>query len=216
VIRAERTHVVFGVEARAWRRAVGPAAWVVLEELVALALADANGRWCASTSIRGLAAELGLGRDSVDAALRRLRLAGVVTFAAPRRPADGRFGAGRYLVAGELQAALTGAPQHVLRTAERSVRPAAVAVEQLGFTFDDGPIADAEGQAGSLTMVALDGDVEHRDDVAGGGGGVSPGMEASTGGVGGRRHELASSMPPVAGDVRGDVTGVPSRDGGKC
>ena len=106
MIPPERAPVVVGTEARMWRRATGPTAWVVLEELVAIAAADANGCWCASTSIRGLAAELGLGRDSVDAALLRLRRAGLVAFAAPRRPADGRFGPGAYVVSDEIVAGL--------------------------------------------------------------------------------------------------------------
>jgi hypothetical protein len=219
VIPAERTPVVVGMAARAWRRAVGPTAWVVLEELVAIAQPDANGRWGASTSIRALAAELGLGRDSVDAALRRLRLAGVVTSTAPRQPADGRFGAGRYVVSSDLQASLTGAPQPDLRPVERSVRraTAAIAVEQLGLTFDDESIEDAEGRAGRLAVDTLDRDGERTDDVAGGGdGGMSPALDASTGGVGRRRHELASSMPVVAGDVGGDITGVSFRDGDRC
>jgi hypothetical protein len=206
VIPAERTPVVVGAEARAWRRAVGPTAWVVLEEFVAIAQPDANGRWCAATSIRGLAAELGLGRDAVDAALRRLRLAAVVTFAPPRRPADGRFGAGSYVVSGEIRAALTDAPQPALRAVGRPVRRAVVAMEQLGLTFGDVSIEDTGAQGGRLAIDALGGDAEHREDGAGGGDAV--GEELGGGGEGrGCRHELASTMRAGPGDVGGDVGG---------
>jgi hypothetical protein len=189
---------------------------VVLEELVSIARPDVNGGWCALTSIRVLAAELGLGRDAVDAALRRLRLAGVVTFAAPRRPADGRFGAGNYVVSGEIHSVLTGAPQPAVRSVERSARRTAVATEQLGLNFGDESIGVEERDVRSFAVAALDGDAESRDDAAGGGGAVSPALKSATGGVGGRGHELASSMPAVAGDVGGDITGVSVRDGGGC
>jgi hypothetical protein len=210
-----------GTEARKWRRAAGPTAWVVLEELVAIAAADANGRWSASTSIRGLAAELGLGRDSVDAALRRLRLTGLVAFAAPRRPADGRFGSGGYVVSDEIVAGLRGAPPSSVRIFELSARRAGVAMmhEQLGLTFDDVTIRrdDAEARPRSSPREPPDADAVDIEDVVGACQlAVSPAVEALSGGLGEGRHELASSMPAVAGDVRGDVTGVSVRDGEEC
>ncbi len=80
-----------GVEWRAWRRRLGPVAWVVLEELCDHAAGDGEAR----VSARSLAGVLGLDKDTVARALRRLTEAGLVVAGSQRRD-GGRFGAGRY------------------------------------------------------------------------------------------------------------------------
>lgn len=76
-------------DARRLRRQLGLTAWVALEELVAhshgpieCCLADA--------SVRGLATELGLSKDTIARALRRLGNVGIAV-AEQRRTAAGTF-----------------------------------------------------------------------------------------------------------------------------
>ncbi len=61
------------------RARLGPTAWVVLEEL--LLRADPAGQ--VGEGVRGLAAGLGLDKDTVARGLRRLRAAGLVTVVVP-------------------------------------------------------------------------------------------------------------------------------------
>lgn len=60
------------------RRDLGPVAWVVAEALVSRAAPDAQGSLVATTGIRSLANDLGLDKDTVARALRRLKVAGLV------------------------------------------------------------------------------------------------------------------------------------------
>lgn len=90
--------LVLTAESRSLRRALGPTAWVVLEELTTCGTLDpADGTVVAATTLRDLADALGLGRDAVASALKALALAGWVR-SETARGAGGRFGAGRYLV----------------------------------------------------------------------------------------------------------------------
>jgi len=76
------------------RRELGPTAWVVLEEMLLCSTGDAD--WCTATvTIRGLGASLGLAKDTIARALRRLHAAGIVT-AMPARTPAGTFAAGAY------------------------------------------------------------------------------------------------------------------------
>jgi len=97
--------LVLGPEARALGRMVGPTAWVVLEELLAIADQD-DGRFVVTATVRSLAAGLAMGRDAVAAGLAQLRREGVVAFEAPRSGVGGRFGGGRYAVAVSVVAGL--------------------------------------------------------------------------------------------------------------
>lgn len=82
---------------RPLRRALDPAAWVVFEELVLGAEARSDGAQVAATSVRHLARELGLGKDTVARALGRLIGASLVV-RERARGAGGTFAAVRYVV----------------------------------------------------------------------------------------------------------------------
>lgn len=79
------------------RAAVGPVAWVVLEELVAMG--QITGSTIQSTTtVRQLGNDLRLSKDTVAAALRRLIEDGLVERVDERHDASGRFGGSTYLV----------------------------------------------------------------------------------------------------------------------
>jgi hypothetical protein len=90
--------IVVTAAGRRVRRMVGPTAWVVLECLVADACTDEGGVVALASSVRGLAVELGLGRDAVASAVEALAVAGLVRVETSRS-SSGRFGASRYVVA---------------------------------------------------------------------------------------------------------------------
>ena len=85
--------VVIDAASREMRRRLGPASWMVLEELM-LAATPEGDRWQASASVRVLAERTGLSKDTVARAVVRLRRAGLVT---PRQARTaGLFAAGVY------------------------------------------------------------------------------------------------------------------------
>lgn len=86
------TAVVVGADAGEVRRAVGATAWCVLEAVVA-----ASHDGIAGVSIRSLAAELAVSKNTAQRAMAALRTAGLVEPVGSRR-ADGRFAAGAYRV----------------------------------------------------------------------------------------------------------------------
>ena len=89
--------VVVGAAASELRRALGPTAWMVLEELL-LGSTGPVDACVASVSVRALAASLGLAKDTAGRAIRRLRDAGLVTVTQQRTVA-GIFDTGTYLIA---------------------------------------------------------------------------------------------------------------------
>ena len=89
--------VVVGAAASELRRALGPTSWMVMEELLMRSTGPADA-CIASVSVRTLAASLGLAKDTVCRAIRRLRDAGLVTVAQLRTVA-GIFDTGTYLIA---------------------------------------------------------------------------------------------------------------------
>ena len=83
----------------ALRREVGPAAWVVLEELLTGATVDGATRCAVSrTTVRGLAKETALSKDTVSRSLQRLRAAKVVRIEREQHDDSGRFVSVRYMV----------------------------------------------------------------------------------------------------------------------
>ena len=89
--------VVVGAAASELRRALGPTSWMVMEELLMRSTGPADA-CIASVSVRGLAASLGLAKDTVGRATGRLRDAGLVDVAQQRTVA-GVFDTGTYLIA---------------------------------------------------------------------------------------------------------------------
>jgi hypothetical protein len=96
VVGAERS-LVIDESCGPLRRAVGPVAWSVLEELVLVGDFD-DGAFVANVSLRTLARRLALSKDTINRAMLRLRAAGLVTCGGARHDDTGRFAAGSYRV----------------------------------------------------------------------------------------------------------------------
>ncbi|CAN5819749.1 hypothetical protein BH18ACT2_BH18ACT2_05770 [soil metagenome] len=77
------------------RRLIVPTAWCVLEVLVAADSATPHG--CVETSVRSIAAELGVSKNTATRALTVLRRAGLLRTERQQRD-GGRFGTGRYVL----------------------------------------------------------------------------------------------------------------------
>jgi DNA-binding transcriptional ArsR family regulator len=95
--RAEPYAKVFP-SSRAVKRAVGPTAWVILEDIALDATLDGEGRLVAETNVRRLAANLSLSPNTVTKHLGRLREHGFVLHEEGRGEADGRFEVSRYVL----------------------------------------------------------------------------------------------------------------------
>ncbi len=116
--------VVVGAAASELRRALGPTSWMVLEELLLRSTGPAEA-CVAQVSVRALAASLGLSKDTVGRAIRRLRYAGLVTVA-QQRTDGGVFDAGIYRIA---------VPDCITVTAPtRSCRPPSARVDHHRFS----------------------------------------------------------------------------------
>jgi DNA-binding transcriptional MocR family regulator len=92
---ARRT-IVLGPAAHELRRHVGPTAWVVLEEMLQRST-PSGAHVVAEVSIRSLGSSLGLAKDTVARAVRRLRELGAIESHQVRTSA-GVFDAGSYRV----------------------------------------------------------------------------------------------------------------------
>ena len=92
-----RRHVVIGAGSIELRRQLGPTAWVAFEELL-LASTGPRADCVATVSVRALAGELGLAKDTVARAMVRLHRAGLVVARRSRTDA-GTFATGSYVLA---------------------------------------------------------------------------------------------------------------------
>ncbi len=88
--------LVIGAASLELRRALGPSAWLVFEEML-LRSTTQRGERIAHVSVRSLAVALGVAKDTVARALNRLRDAGLVTPAQPKNE-RGLFEAGSYVI----------------------------------------------------------------------------------------------------------------------
>lgn len=86
--------LTLGRHAPELRRALGPIAWVVLEHLGGTA-EHLAGESVSHESVRGIAVELDLAKDTAARALRRLADADLVEYV-PSRSLDGRFSRSHY------------------------------------------------------------------------------------------------------------------------
>lgn len=91
-----RGALVLGSAASAWRRSLGPLSWVVFESLAEGSI-ERSGTTVSEKSVRALADELGLAKDTVARAIQRLQRAGLVS-RIDARLTDGRFGRGCYVL----------------------------------------------------------------------------------------------------------------------
>ncbi len=91
-----RRTIVLGPAAYELRRHVGPAAWAVLEEMLQRSTDDGD-QAVAHVSIRSLGSSLGLAKDTVGRAVRRLSQLGAIE-AHQGRTSTGIFDAGSYRV----------------------------------------------------------------------------------------------------------------------
>ncbi len=92
-----RRTIVLGSRAHELRADVDPMAWVVLEEMMQRSTGDGD-HVVAQVSIRSLASSLGLAKDTVGRAVRRLCDLGVIA-AVQARSESGVFEAGSYRLA---------------------------------------------------------------------------------------------------------------------
>lgn len=83
---------------RVVKRAVGLVAWGVLEDIALDAYLDANGRLVAETSVRRIARNLGLNKDTVTRHLAKLREYGFVMHEENRDDGSGRYAICRYIL----------------------------------------------------------------------------------------------------------------------
>jgi len=95
--RAEPFAKVFP-SSRAVKRAVGLMAWGVLEDIALDAQLDCRGRLVAETSVRQIAAHLGLGKNTVNRHLTTLRKYGFVLHEERRDDGSGRYEQSRYVL----------------------------------------------------------------------------------------------------------------------
>ena len=95
--RAEPFAKVFP-SSRAVKRAVGVAAWAVLEDIALDARIDGRGRLVADTNVRRIAANLGLNKETVSRHLGHLRTFGFVLQEEERDTASGRYRSSRYVI----------------------------------------------------------------------------------------------------------------------
>jgi DNA-binding transcriptional ArsR family regulator len=89
------TTLIVGSAATDVRRSVGPTAWCVLEQLAMSAPSQVAEAWIVRSSVRELAEQLGVAKNTAQRALLRLRRARLVAFAQPR-DSSGRFDSSSY------------------------------------------------------------------------------------------------------------------------
>jgi len=90
-------HLVVTTASSELRRQLGPVAWSTLEVLVLVAERTAAGQLVARLGVRGVAAELGVGKDAAGRALTALRERGLIAVE-ERRERAGRFDGVRYVI----------------------------------------------------------------------------------------------------------------------
>ena len=98
-------------DARALRRELGPLVWAVLED-IAMDAQPVGGEFVAETNVRRLAANLGVSKDTVARALRRLDDRSLVTRRPARRELGGTFAPATYALAQQVVALVINMKDH--------------------------------------------------------------------------------------------------------
>lgn len=127
--------LILGPLAPSLRRRIGPVAWVVLECLAEHAVVRGDVT-VSCRSVRGLADELDLSKDSVARALQRLRRNGLVAHVGDRG-GDGRFGRGHYVLSSPAGVFAAGGAASQ-RTPGRRMRTGSTQATQQLLLIDDG------------------------------------------------------------------------------
>lgn len=98
--RPDTAGVAFTVSptAQTMRRQLGPVAWAALEDVLCEVTIEEDGRSTARTSVRRIAAGLGVSKDTAARALARLVDAGLLVRHEGARADDGTFTPGYYEV----------------------------------------------------------------------------------------------------------------------
>ena len=127
---------------------MGPVAWCVLEDLLEDATVDSLGRRVVNSSVRRLADNLGVSKDTTARALRRLAAAELIAPLPATRADRGRFGGGAYLIraASPQVASASGGERAVPAPQARRPRTRVTAVSQPSL-FD--AAVDPGGPAGA-------------------------------------------------------------------
>jgi DNA-binding transcriptional ArsR family regulator len=137
--RAEPFAKVFA-SSRAVKRAVGLAAWGVLEDIALDARLDDRGRLVAETNVRRIAANLGLNKDTVAKHLRTLREHGFVLQEEERAAGSGRYEVCRYVL---------DPAACVERFTVTPTQPAGEPCPGSSDTASGGPVSEGTGHGGT-------------------------------------------------------------------
>jgi hypothetical protein len=136
VTGAAAAAVTVGTAAADVRRVVGPTAWCALEVL-ASAPADEAEQWVVNSSVRDVAARLGVSSNTAQRALAVLRATGLVAVIQGRERA-GRFGAATYrltvdpnVLCRQMSKSLSASPSVLVPQSRVVSKPAAALGQQL-------------------------------------------------------------------------------------
>ena len=150
-------------------------AWCVLEDLIDDAHSDERGRQVASSSVRRLAANLGVSKDTTARALRRLTAGELIEAVPASRAGGGRFGGGGYLIRSvpslmggpaDLQAAVTAPAETSAGTTQARRQRARITQSSQPSLFDDNDELAAEVWPGTgrREVAAADGAESGREE----------------------------------------------------
>jgi len=119
-----RRRIVIGPRAHELCQYVGPISWVVLEEMLQRSTGTGD-HVVAQVSVRSLASTLGLAKDTVARAVRRLRDLGVLD-AVQARSGSGVFDAGSYRLSIPVACLSVAELPQLPSSAPRAARPPSV------------------------------------------------------------------------------------------
>lgn len=193
---------------RVVKRAVGLAAWAVLEDIALDARLDEAGRLVAETNVRRIAANLGLNKDTVTKHLRALREHGFVLQEETRSGGSGRYETARYVLdpSACLERFTHTPPDVPAGPAEPCPGPSDTVAPRGAVSEDTGHGGTGHGDAGQLCR---DVDVVEEQQPVGGHDDDLAGRLAELGVAGHVAADLLRRYPP--GQVRDAATVAAAR-----